>query len=52
MANFRIFKLKEFPDENFEIDGNGIKLTKKLKKHWGISQIAHYQQFLLFPQWL
>ena len=42
-------KLKEFADHNFKFDKNDRKLSKR-KKTLGKGEIAHYEQFLLFPQ--
>ena len=43
-------KLKEFADDNFKFDENGRKLTKRVENTVGKGEIAHYEQFLLFPQ--
>ena len=43
-------KLKEFADDNFKFDENGRKLTKWVENTVGKGEIAHYEQFLLFPQ--
>ena len=43
-------KLKEFADDNFRFDENGRKFSKWVKNAVGKGEIAHYQQFLLFPQ--
>ena len=43
-------KLKEFADNNFKFDENGSKLSKRIKNIVGKGEIAHYEQFLLFPQ--
>ena len=43
-------KLKEFPDDNFKFDGNGKKFCKWVENTVGKGEIAHYEQFLLFPQ--
>ena len=42
-------KLKEFADNNFRFDKNGSKFSKLLKTV-GKGEIAHYEQFLHFPQ--
>ena len=39
-----------FADDNFEFDGNGRKFSKRLENTVGKGEIAHYEQFLLFPQ--
>ena len=43
-------KLKEFADDNFKFDKNGRKLSKQVENTVGKGEIAHYEQFLLFPQ--
>ena len=43
-------KLKDFADDDFKFDENSRKLFKPLKTLWGKREIAHYEQFLLFPQ--
>ena len=43
-------KLKEFADDNSKFDENGREFSKKEEKAMGKREIAHYQQFLLFPQ--
>ena len=43
-------KLKEFADDNFKFDKNGSKLSKRVENTVGKGEIAHYEQFLLFPQ--
>ena len=45
-------KLKEFTDDNLEIDENGIKFSKRVENTVGKGEIARYKQFLLFPQCL
>ena len=50
MTNFRLFQLKEFADDNFKFDENGRKLSKRVGNNEGKGEIAHYEQFLLFPQ--
>ena len=42
-------KLKEFADDNLRFDKNGKKLSKWLENTVGKGEIAHYEQFLLFP---
>ena len=42
--------MKEFADDNFELDENGRKLSKQAENTVGKGEIAHYEQFLLFPQ--
>ena len=43
-------KPKEFPDDNFELNENGGKLSKQVENTKGKGEIARYEQFLLFPQ--
>ena len=45
-------KLKEFADDNFKFDENGRKLSKWVENTVAKGEIAHYEQFLLFPQCL
>ena len=45
-------KLKEFADENFKFDKNGRKCSKWIENNVGKGEIALYDQFLLFPQWV
>ena len=42
-------KLKEFEDNNFEIDENGSEFWKSVENTVGKGKIARYEQFLLFP---
>ena len=42
--------MKEFADDNFKFDENGRKLFKQVENTVGNGEIAHYEQFLLFPQ--
>ena len=44
------FKLKEFADDNFKFDANGRKFFKWIVNTAEKGEIAHYEQFLLFPQ--
>ena len=50
MTNFRFFQTEEFADDNFEFDENGRKFSKQKENAVGKGEIAHYEQFLLFPQ--
>ena len=43
-------KLKQFADDNFKFDENGKKFSKQAENIVGKGEIAHYGQFLLFPQ--
>ena len=42
--------MKEFAEDNFKFDENGRKLSKQVENTVGKGEIAHYEQFLLFPQ--
>ena len=42
--------MKEFDDDYFKFDENGRKLFKEVEITVGKGEIAHYEQFLLFPQ--
>ena len=42
-------ELKDFADENFKFDENGINLSKSVENTVGKGEIARYEQFLLFP---
>ena len=37
-------------DDSFKVDENGIKFYKWVENTVGKGEIAHYEQFLLFPQ--
>ena len=43
-------KLKEFAGDNFKLDENGRKFSKRVESTVGKGEIARYEQFLLFPQ--
>ena len=43
-------KLKELADDNFKFDKSGRKLMKCVENTVGKGEIAHYEQFRLFPQ--
>ena len=43
-------KQKEFADDNFKFDENDRKFSKPVENTVGKGEIAHYEQFLLFPQ--
>ena len=49
-TNFDCSKLKEFADDNSKFDENGTKFSKWVENTVGKGEIAHYEQFLLFPQ--
>ena len=42
--------MKKFEDGNFKFDENGRKLSKQVENIVGKGEIAHYEQFHLFPQ--
>ena len=42
--------LKEFADDNSNFEENGRKFSKWVENTVGKGEIAHYEQFLLFPQ--
>ena len=39
-----------FAEDSFKFDKNGRKLSKRVENTVGKGEIAHYEQFLLFPQ--
>ena len=43
-------KLKEFADYNFKFQINDGKFSKEVENTVGKGEIAHHEQFLLFPQ--
>ena len=43
-------KLKEFAENNFKFDENGIKLSKRVENTVEKGEIARYEEFLLVPQ--
>ena len=45
----KFFKLKDFADDNFELDENGRKYSELEENTVGKGEIACYKQFLLFP---
>ena len=42
-------KLKEFADDNFKYNRNGLKFSKRVENTVGKGEIARHEQFLLFP---
>ena len=42
-------KLKEFAEDNSKFDENSKKLSKRVGNKVGKGEIAHHEQFLLFP---
>ena len=43
-------KLKEFADVDFNFDENDRKFFKRVENKVGKGEIAHFEQFLFFPQ--
>ena len=43
-------KQKDLAEDNFKFDENGRKFSKRVENTVGKGEIAHYEQFLLFPQ--
>ena len=43
-------KLKQSADDNFEVDENNRKFSKRVENTVGKGEIARYEQLLLFPQ--
>ena len=43
-------KLKEFAADNFDFDENVRKFSERAETTVGKGEIAHYDQYLLFPQ--
>ena len=42
--------MKDFADDNFKFDENSRKLFKPVENTVGKEEIAHYEQYLFFPQ--
>ena len=42
--------LKQSADDNFKYDENRGRFSKRVENTVGYGEIAHYEQFLLFPQ--
>ena len=49
-TNFRLFQTEGVCRRQFQIDENGRKLSKWVENTVEKGEIAHYEQFLLFPQ--
>ena len=43
-------KMKQSADDNFKFDENSRKFSKPVENTVGKGEIAHHEQFLLFPQ--
>ena len=43
-------KLKDFADDSFKLVENGGKFSERVENTVGKGEIAHYEQFLVFPQ--
>ena len=51
MTNFRLLQTERVcADDSFKFDENGRKFSKRRENTLGKGEIAHYEQFLLFPQ--
>ena len=50
MTNFRLFQTKEFADNISEFNENVRKVSNRVENTVRKGEIAHYEQFLLFPQ--
>ena len=42
--------MKGFADDNFKFDKNGRRFSRRVENTEGKGEIAHCEQFLLFPQ--
>ena len=51
MTKFRLFQAQSVADDNFKLDGNGRKFSKRVENTVGKGEIDHYEQFFLFPQY-
>ena len=43
-------KLKEVTEDNFKVDENGRKFSKRVENTGGKGELARYELFLLFSQ--
>ena len=50
MDSLTLSQTTEFADDNFELDGNGRKFSRRVENTVGKGEIARHEQFLLFPQ--
>ena len=48
-TNFRFFQTERVCRRQFQLEENGRKLSKQVENTVGKGEIAHYEQFLLFP---
>ena len=49
-TNFRLFQTQKFVEDNLKFDENGRKFSKEIENTVGKGEIAHYEQFIPFPQ--
>ena len=50
MTNVRLVQSERFCKGNFKFDENGGMFSKRVENTVGKGEIAHHEQFLLFPQ--
>ena len=51
MTNIRLFpRWNSLQNDNFKFDENGRKFSIEVDNDAGKGEIAHHEQFLLFPQ--
>ena len=50
MTNFRLFQTEIVYRQQILLDENGGKFSKRVENTVRKGEIAHYKQFLLFPQ--
>ena len=50
MTNFRLVQIEMSADDNFKFDENSKKFSEWVENTVDKGEIAHYEQFLLFPQ--
>ena len=50
MTNFRLFQTERVCRQQFQFDENDRKFSKGVENTVGKGEIAHNEQFLLFPQ--
>ena len=48
--NFRLIQTVKVCRQRFKFDENGKKFSKRVENIKGKGEVAHYEQFLLFPQ--